>query len=370
MDHLKDCGFWPFMAKEDDYGFLSFVAAEGDDSNPPGIFVLTDKEAFSLKGLSLLTGMCGNKFLGHTAIRKYFQLPNGSGRNQKVDDFWNAEKLPPELAAMVKTPKEFMKRWGKMWFAGFVLNENLAFMICRAPKTWAAMAWKQLLKQDFGHQDLFMIMMNAPKIWADKAWKLFSDDWLVMSSRSCDVIINCPEPYKLKAWKWLLNNGRSVHDRLKTIIAHPATPQDWKAKAAKQFLKLNLKNPDLIFVVLHAPEPYQGKAYRQLLRQGASNNDLCGLINLADEPYQAKAWERLLKHLRLNQGTANYHHNYHLRLIMESSYSTPIYKCKAAEQLWEKRQDTHDLHIIIEHAPEPWRSQAITLLPQWEKENR
>lgn len=113
-------------------------------------------------------------------------------------------------------------------------------------------------------------------------------------------------------------------------------PDEWKAKAAEQALKLPWEDFDYRWILYCAPEEWQVKAWEQLMKQQLSNSNLCCIMRYASDKWAAKAWELLLK-----QGPEKVN----LRTII--TYSSEEWQIKAAELLLEGQVSNSDLcHII------------------------
>jgi len=104
------------------------------------IFWLEDKDIFSDYAQEKLAGCKDNDFLGHKAIRIFWGLGE-KGIDKEVRDFWNTEKLPPELAGKVK---DFDTYWGRTFQKCFP-NDDLRYVIEYAPEAWKSRA-RNLLK--------------------------------------------------------------------------------------------------------------------------------------------------------------------------------------------------------------------------------
>ena len=205
--------------------FLSYIE-KGDN-----FYYLDDSKVFSKEGRALLKHCQDNDILGHGTIRKYFSDTDGKpmtgGKNCEVNDFWNTEKLPSELATKVKN---FEQHWGRMLKTGLFQNALLG-MVMYAPEEYKALAWKQLLKQEPSNYDLRYLVMHAP------------------------------EEYKALAGKQLLKQGPS-NDDLRCLVEY--APEEYKALAWKQLLKQGPSNDDLRCLVEYAPEEYAKKAQKLL----------------------------------------------------------------------------------------------------------
>jgi hypothetical protein len=199
--------------------FISWIEKDGL------ILYLTDAEIFG-KDKSLLEGCKDNDFLGHGAIRNFYNIEGGLER--EVRDFWNENILPKEIADKVQ---EFDKYWGKT-FENYFQNDDLRYLIEYAPETYKPKACEQLLKQGPTNYDLRYLIEYAP------------------------------ETYKPKAWQQLLKQKPTNYD-LRYLIEY--APETWKIKAWQQLLKQKPTNYDLIYLIEYAPEIWKIKA-RKLLK--------------------------------------------------------------------------------------------------------
>ena len=111
--------------------FISWIERDGE------LYYLTDEEIFSSFGREMLDGCQDNDFIGHGAIRRYFQLA-GEGTDHEVRKFWNAAALPKELSRKIKN---FDKYWGKT-FHRYFTNGDLRYIIAVAPEKWGEKAQK------------------------------------------------------------------------------------------------------------------------------------------------------------------------------------------------------------------------------------
>ena len=150
--------------------FISWIEVEKDGNKI--LLYLTDEEVFSPTGEERLKECRHNDVIGHGAIREYFGEFFGSGvraREYELKDFWNAEKLPKEIADKIK---DFDSHWGRMFESGAFQNDDLRYIIRYAPDRWKGEAAKQLLKQEPDNYDLRYIINHAPDRWGKKAKKL------------------------------------------------------------------------------------------------------------------------------------------------------------------------------------------------------
>ncbi|MBU0496861.1 MAG: hypothetical protein KKG04_02775, partial [Candidatus Thermoplasmatota archaeon] len=201
---------------------------------------LTDEDVFSKYGREIFVDSRDNDVLGHGAIRKYFKL-GCEGLDKEVRDFWNNEKLPPELLEKTSSPNMFDKHWGRMWREKFFQNDDLTYLVKYAPEEWKVRAWEQLIKQNPSNDDLKYLVAYAPEEW------------------------------KVRACEQLIKQNPS-NDYLKNLVAY--APEEWKVRAWEQLLKQNPSNNDLIYLVAYAPEEWKVRACEQLLKQNPSNDDL------------------------------------------------------------------------------------------------
>ena len=148
--------------------FISWVEIQSANSKKATYLYLTDEEIFSSYGREVLRGSQGNDFLGHGAIRAYYGKDGQAfcgGVDREVCDFWNTEKLPPELALKIKN---FEANWGQT-FRRYFMNNDLRCFITYAPEEWKAKAWEQLLRQKPTNNDLRCLIISAPEKWKAKA---------------------------------------------------------------------------------------------------------------------------------------------------------------------------------------------------------
>jgi len=175
--------------------FISWVEIKEEEKKE--IFYLTDKEVFSKEGKEKLKGSLGSDFIGHAAIRTFFDLGE-RGRDREINDFWKLNRLPKELRLKIKN---FDKYWGKMFKRCFYYDD-LCDIVRYAPDEWKVKASQQLLKQGPSNESLRAIIIYAP------------DEW------------------KAKASQQLLKQGPSFDD-LKSVIKF--APDKWKKRAEKFF---------------------------------------------------------------------------------------------------------------------------------------
>ncbi len=207
-------------------GFISWITHNGK------VLFLTDKEVFSAKGKRLLAEYHGNDIFSYSAIRKYFSLTLSQGNECGQDDFWNAETLPEPLKTFFATPESLLATWGKMFESGVFENQDLHYIICRAPKAYKEKAWLQFLAQNPSIYDLLLIVVYAPEPYKKKAWlKALTKNPSIYNLRW--VIYTAPEPYKEKAWRQLLKLHPS-DDELRRVVAY--APELYK-KRARAILK-------------------------------------------------------------------------------------------------------------------------------------
>lgn len=112
--------------------FISWIEKDG------GIFFLSDKEVFSEEGKESLKGCEHNDFLGHGAIRSFYDIKGGVDKEKR--DFWNGD-LPKELQAAVNN---FDTHFGGMLREGYFQNDDLRYIISCAPDKWKAKAAEKL----------------------------------------------------------------------------------------------------------------------------------------------------------------------------------------------------------------------------------
>ena len=200
--------------------FISYVKKSNQ------LFYLTDDEIFSKEGREKLSGCQDNDFIGHGAIKKFFDIKGGE--DHEVRDFWNTDKLPKELADKIAN---FDSYWGKT-FKKYFMNDDLRYIISKAPEMWKSKASELLLTQNPSNIDLRYIV--------------------------CYSI------------------------------------EKYKAKASEQLLAQNPSNIDLRDIICYSIKEYKSKAWEQLLTQNPSNYDLRDIVYNSTKEYKAKAWEQLL----------------------------------------------------------------------------
>jgi len=103
--------------------------------------------------------------VGHGFVRKYYNIPEGKGKEFEVDDFWNYEKLPEEIANKFRNNEmdELFK---------YISNDDLRYIVCWATDTYKEKAGKLLLKNNPSNDDLSYIVCYATDTYKEKAWKL------------------------------------------------------------------------------------------------------------------------------------------------------------------------------------------------------
>ena len=151
---------------------------------------LTDKECFIDGVLSpILEGCKDNDIIGHGAIEKFYGI---KGKHVEIREFWKLEKLPTEIADLVRTPEEFLKNFGKMF--NYFQADDLRYVIRYAPESYKELAWNMLIKQGQTNDDLAYIIEYAPKPYQELACKQ-----LLKQEPSNDdltyIIGSAPEPY-------------------------------------------------------------------------------------------------------------------------------------------------------------------------------
>ena len=106
-----------------------------------GLCYLTDDEIFSSYARERLQGCQDNDFLGHGAIRWFYNFEYGI--DHENCDFWDTSRLPAELAVKINN---FDRWWGKT-FSHYFQNDDLCYIIEHAPDKWRAKAAEKLLKK-------------------------------------------------------------------------------------------------------------------------------------------------------------------------------------------------------------------------------
>jgi hypothetical protein len=192
---------------------------------------------------------------GHGFIRKYYNIPEGKGKEFEVNDFWNYGKLPEEIANKFRNNEmdELFK---------YVSNYGLINIVRYATDTYKEKAWKLLLKNNPSNFDLSYIVCYAT------------------------------DTYKEKAWKLLLKNNPS-HDELRYIVC--CATDTYKEKAWKLILKNNPSNNDLRGIVCCATDTYKEKAWKLILKNNPSNDDLRDIVYCTTDTYKEKARLELAK---------------------------------------------------------------------------
>jgi hypothetical protein len=101
------------------------------------VLFLTDKEVFSEEGRLRLSGTLHNDIVGHGAIRTFYGLSRNEGIDYEVNDFWNKERFPKEIAQYLESPQTFLNTWGRMLRIKGAVEPSTAFSIMTtAPKLW------------------------------------------------------------------------------------------------------------------------------------------------------------------------------------------------------------------------------------------
>lgn len=115
---------------------ISWIEAKMSDNTVQVLF-LTDKDVFSSYGRDKLKGCKDNDYLGHGAIRTYFDLNKSQAtlKERENKEFWNKEGFPPEIAQYLESPKTFLNTWGKM-VKTCLQPDDAYFVLTNAPKPW------------------------------------------------------------------------------------------------------------------------------------------------------------------------------------------------------------------------------------------
>jgi hypothetical protein len=191
--------------------------------------------------------------VGHGFIRKYYNIPEGNGKEFEVRDFWNYEKLPEEIATKLQN--------GEMDdLLEYVSNINLRYIISVALESWKVKAWKIFSKNNPSNDDLCYIIICAPESWKVKAWEILSKNNPSNIDLRC-IIRYAPDSWKVKACEILLRNNPDNFG-LRCIIRY--APESWKVKAWEILSKNNPSNIDLSYIIIYAPESWKVKAQKLL----------------------------------------------------------------------------------------------------------
>ncbi|MBU0625486.1 hypothetical protein KKF05_04045 [Patescibacteria group bacterium] len=124
--------------------FISWVEVPDQQAtNGRHVLFLTDREVFSPRGRELFGANPGNyDVLGHGAIRRFYAPPGEEslvgGLNCEVRDFWEVERLPPEIQALhPEDPESFLRHWGRIWDTpGCFKPDDLGYLLTHAPGHW------------------------------------------------------------------------------------------------------------------------------------------------------------------------------------------------------------------------------------------
>jgi hypothetical protein len=133
--------------------------------------------------------------VGHGFIRKYYNIPEGKGREFEVNEFWNYEKLPEEISMKLQN--------GEMDdLLEYVSNINLCDIIILAPDSWKVKAWEIFSKNNPSNIYLRCIIRYAPESWKEKASEiLLRNNPSNLELRY--IICYAPDSWKVKAQKLL-----------------------------------------------------------------------------------------------------------------------------------------------------------------------
>lgn len=115
---------------------LSWIEAKMPDDTMQVLF-LKDENVYSSYGRDKFKDCQDNDYIGHGAIRAYFDLDTSPATLTQHEnrEFWNKENFPPEIARYLESPETFLNTWGKMIQTCFQ-PDDAYFVLTNAPKSW------------------------------------------------------------------------------------------------------------------------------------------------------------------------------------------------------------------------------------------
>lgn len=116
--------------------FISWIEAKMPDNTVQVLF-LKDEDVYSSYGRDKLKGCRDNDYIGHGAIRTYFDLDTSPAKRTQYEnkEFWKKENFPPEIARYLESPETFLNTWGKMIQTCFQ-PDDAYFVLTHAPEPW------------------------------------------------------------------------------------------------------------------------------------------------------------------------------------------------------------------------------------------
>lgn len=116
--------------------FISWYRAKMPD-NSVQILFLTDKDVFSSYGQEKLKGAKDNDYIGHGAIKAFFDLQNSQATLMEFENqnFWYKKQFPPEIAVHLESPETMLKTWGKI-LEQCLQIDDICYILDNAPESW------------------------------------------------------------------------------------------------------------------------------------------------------------------------------------------------------------------------------------------
>ncbi|MBU1029221.1 hypothetical protein KKE28_03400 [Patescibacteria group bacterium] len=217
--------------------FISWVEVPDQQAtNGRHVLFLTDREVFSPRGRELFGANPGNyDVLGHGAIRRFYAPPGEEslvgGLNCEVRDFWEVERLPPEIQALhPEDPASFLQHWGRIWDTpGCFQFDDLGYILTHAPDHW-----NEAMRE------------HAPRNINGDADPFIPEGWTVEEHRRSGQLVWDPTQVQLYLSEMQKNGrfirGHGLREELKHqpilnanvldhLLAHPyLIPQEWQSK--------------------------------------------------------------------------------------------------------------------------------------------
>jgi len=258
--------------------FVSWIECRGE------ILFLTDAEVFSSHGKDVLQSSRGIDFLGHGAIRAFYGIQQGVGREQEERRFWDIALFPEPIRK--KLEEGFDANWGKMF--QFFRMDDLFWILQNHPDvSWKRRVFEELKKRGIGINDLLDII-HEESVPDDLRLEAFEE------LKKCNLRENnlfniicgrsVPDNLKWEALKELKKPRFSYESYFFGIIYGQFIPDDLKRKAFKNFKKRDIDTEDLFDIICgqFIPDDLKRGAFREFKKR---NFDECYLFDILRDKF-------------------------------------------------------------------------------------